>query len=281
VIPRLIPRLDIKAPHLVKGIHLEGIRVLGPPELFARRYYEEGADELLFMDVVASLYGRNSLLDIIEKTAREIFIPLAVGGGLRTLDDIRAVLRAGADKVALNTAAVRRPALIQEAVRRFGASTIVISVEAKRRPEGGWEAYTDSGRERSGLDAVAWAARAAEMGAGEIVVTSIDREGTGKGYDLELIGAVAGAVPVPVIACGGAGAPTHVVAALEAGANAAALAAMLHYGVLRDTPIPTIPRAATAIRPPSSSIQTVRLAEVRAHLAAHGFTSRPLSPSHG
>jgi cyclase len=281
VIARLIPRLDIKAPHLVKGIHLEGIRVLGPPEQFARRYYEEGADELLFMDVVASLYGRNSLLDIIERTAREIFIPLAVGGGLRTLDDIKGALRAGADKVALNTAAVRRPELIQEAVRRFGASTIVVSIEAKQRPEGGWEAYTDSGRERSGLDAVAWAARAADLGAGEIVVTSIDREGTGKGYDLELIRAVVGAVSVPVIACGGAGTPAHVVAALEGGASAAALASMLHYGVLRDTPVSPTSRAGPGVRSPARNILTVGLPEIRAHLAAQGFTSRPLSTSHG
>jgi cyclase len=283
VITRIIPRLDIKGPNLVKGIHLEGIRVLGGPALFARRYYEEGADELLFMDVVASLYGRNSLLDMIERTSREIFIPLAVGGGLRTLDDIRGVLRAGADKVSLNTAAVRRPELISEAVRRFGASTIVISIEAKRRSDGGWEAYTDSGRERTGLDAVAWATQAAELGAGEIVVTSIDREGTGKGYDLELTRAVVEAVSVPVIACGGAGTPAHVVSAFEAGASAAALASMLHYGVLHDAPDGPTPRTKFAhiARPASSRIQSVRLPELHAELAARGLISRPAPSLHG
>src|SRR6185503_14449232 len=140
---RIIPRLDIKGPNLVKGIHLEGLRVLGKPEHFARYYYENGADELIYMDAVASLYGRNSLVDIIERTSREIFIPLTVGGGLRSVDDIRTVLRAGADKVSLNTAAIRRPELIREAARAFGSSTIVVSIEAIRRPDGSYEAYTD------------------------------------------------------------------------------------------------------------------------------------------
>ena len=154
---RIIPRLDIKGPNLVKGIHLEGLRVLGKPERFARYYYESGADELIYMDVVASLYGRNSLLDIISRTSNEVFIPLAVGGGLRTIDDIKTVLRAGADKVTLNTAAINRPELISEAARRFGSSTIVISIEAIKRPDGTYEAYTDNGRESSGVDACEWA----------------------------------------------------------------------------------------------------------------------------
>ena len=181
---RIIPRLDIKGPNLVKGIHLEGLRVLGKPERYARHYYEQGADELLYMDVVASLYQRNSLLDIVTRTAREIFIPLTVGGGLRTIDDIRTVLRAGADKVSLNTAAIRDPGLIREAALRFGSSTITVSIEAIRKPDGSYEAYTDNGRERTGVDAFDWAIRAAELGAGELIVTSIDREGTGKGFDL-------------------------------------------------------------------------------------------------
>ena len=162
---RIIPRLDIKGPNLVKGIHLEGLRVLGKPERFARYYYENGADELLYMDVVASLYGRNSLFDIVAKTSGEIFIPLTVGGGLRTLDDIKAVLRAGADKVSLNTAAIKRPELIREAARHFGSSTIVVSIEAIRQPEGNYEAYTDSGRERTGVNALKWAEEAAQLGA--------------------------------------------------------------------------------------------------------------------
>lgn len=154
---RVIPRLDIKGPHLVKGIHLEGLRVLGKPDHFARTYYEQGADELLYMDVVASLYERNSLLEIIERTSREVFIPLTVGGGLRTLGDILRVLRAGADKVSLNTAAIRNPSFVREAARRFGSSTIMVSIEAIKRKTGGYEAYTDNGRESTGVDAVQWA----------------------------------------------------------------------------------------------------------------------------
>lgn len=232
---RVIPRLDIKGPNLVKGIHLEGLRVLGKPERFARDYYEHGADELLYMDVVASLYGRNSLLDIVERTSREIFIPLTVGGGLRTLDDIRAVLRAGADKVSLNTAALRRPELVREASRMFGSSTVVISIEAKQQPDGSYECYTDNGRARTGTDVFEWAGRVAELGAGEILLTSIDREGTGRGFDIDLTSRVARSVPIPVIACGGAGCMDHVVTVLKDGyADAVSLASMLHYAYIRE-----------------------------------------------
>lgn len=230
---RLVARLDIKGPNLVKGIHLEGLRVLGKPERFARLYYEQGADELLYMDVVASLYQRNSLLDFINRTSKEIFIPLTVGGGLRTLDDIRAALRAGADKVSLNTAAINNPELVREASLRFGSSTIVVSIEAIRKPDGRYEAYTDSGRERTGIDAFEWAVRAAELGAGELLVTSIDREGTGKGFDLELTRLIAETVPIPVIACGGAGTVEHIYEIITRGrADAVCLASILHYNVL-------------------------------------------------
>ncbi len=233
---RLIPRLDIKGPNLVKGIHLEGLRVLGKPERFARHYYEQGADELLFVDVVASLYGRNSLLDIIERTAREIFIPLTVAGGIRSLDDIRSVLRAGADKVALNTAAVGRPELIREASKRFGSSTIVVSIETIKRGDV-WEVYTDNGRERTGLDALDWAKRAADLGAGELLLTSVDNDGTGKGYDLELTRRISESVPIPVIACGGAGVAQHLVeAVLQGKAQAVAAASILHYNFVRSNP---------------------------------------------
>lgn len=226
---RIIPRLDVKGPNLVKGIHLEGLRVLGKPAAFARHYYEQGADELLFMDVVASLYGRNNLLSLVEETANEIFVPLVVGGGMRSIDDIRAVLRAGADKVTVNTAALRRPDFVREAAGTFGSSTIVVSIEAMKKPDGGYEAFTDNGREKTGVDAIEWAARVAELGAGEILVTSIEREGTGRGYDLELTRTVAGAVDIPVVACGGAGKPEHVVQAIAAGASAVSLASLLHY----------------------------------------------------
>ena len=231
---RIIARLDIKGPNLVKGIHLEGLRVLGKPEHFARAYYEQGADELLYMDVVASLYGRNSLLDMIARTSKEIFIPLTVGGGLRTLEDIKQVLRAGADKVSLNTAAIRHPELVREAARRFGSSTIVVSIEAIRKPDGHYEAYTDNGREPTGVDAFEWAQRAAELGAGELLVTSIDREGTGEGFDMELTRRMTEVVSVPVIACGGAGHVSHVYEVIAHGkADAICIASLLHYNAIR------------------------------------------------
>ncbi|MGA2384127.1 MAG: imidazole glycerol phosphate synthase cyclase subunit [Gemmatimonadales bacterium] len=281
MLTRIIPRLDIKGPNLVKGIHLEGLRVLGKPEHFARHYYEQGADELLFIDVVASLYERNSLLDIVERTAREIFIPLTVGGGLRTLDDIREVLRAGADKVAINTAAVRRPEFVREAVQRFGASTIVIAIEAIRRSEGAWEAYTDNGRERSGLDAVEWAASVTDLGAGELLVTSIEREGTGRGFDLELTRTIASAVPIPVIACGGAGNVDHVAEVLElARADAACVGSLLHYDyVQHHAPQgefrPEINLAHLHARRGFEKIQSVGLAQLKRELEGRGIHSRP------
>jgi len=231
---RIIPRLDIKGPNLVKGIHLEGLRVLGKPEFAARCYYEDGADELIYMDIVASLYGRNSLADIIKKTSKEIFIPLTVGGGLRTVDDICNTLRAGADKVSLNTAAINNPELIREASRRFGTSAILISIEAIKKPDGTYEAYTDNGREKTGVDALQWAIRAAELGAGEIMVTSIDLEGTGKGFDIELTRKIAESVPVPVIACGGAGSKEHIYDAIcEGKADAISVASILHYNFIK------------------------------------------------
>ena len=268
---RIIPRLDIKNATLVKGIHLEGLRVLGKPEEFARRYYEEGADELLYMDIVASLYQRNSLLDIVERTSREIFIPLTVGGGLRSLDDIKAVLRAGADKVSLNTAAIADPELVRRAAERFGSSTIVVSVEAKRRPDGNYEAYTDCGRERTGKDAIAWALQAAELGAGEILVTSIDNEGTGTGFDVELTAAIASRVDIPVIACGGAGSVEHVAQAAQAGkASAVCVASLLHYEHLKRVP------AAGAAKT-FSRIKDASLATLKNHLAGAGVPCRPAS----
>jgi len=226
---RVIPRLDIKAPNLVKGIHLEGLRVMGDPADHALQYYADGADELIYMDIVASLYQRNNLTDLVARTSRDLFIPLTVGGGIRTVDDINGLLRAGADKVAINTAAIHRPELLAEASRMFGAQCIVVSVEAKRRPTGGWEAYTDNGRERTHLDALDWIRLAVELGAGEVLLTSVDAEGTRKGFDLELISAVAPLIGVPLIASGGAGSIDDLAAALAAGADAIAVASLLHY----------------------------------------------------
>ena len=233
MVVRVIPRLDIKGPNLVKGMHLEGLRVLGKPERFAQHYYDTGADELIYMDTVASLYQRNSLLNIVERTASHIFIPLTVGGGVRTIEDIRAVLRAGADKVAINTAAIQSPELVREASWLFGSSTIVISIEAIRKPDGTYEAFTVCGRESTGVDALEWAVEAEHLGAGELLITSINQEGTGKGFDLDLTRQISEAVSIPVIAAGGAGNPDHVCEVVDDGkADAVCVASILHYGSL-------------------------------------------------
>lgn len=229
---RLIARLDVKAPNLIKGIHLEGVRVVGEPHVFARRYSEAGIDEIIYMDAVASLYGRNSLTDLVRQTAADVFIPMTVGGGLRSVEDVRAMLHAGADKVAINTAAVARPELISEVAEQFGSQCMVLSVEAKRRP-GGWEVYTDGGREHSGRDVIDWVKQASSLGIGEILLTSIDQEGTKRGYDVELTRAVCDAVSVPVIASGGMGTTQHLVDVVEKGhADAVAMAHVLHYNTL-------------------------------------------------
>ena len=226
---RLIARLDIKGENLIKGVHLEGLRVIGNPQEYARRYYEQGADEIIYMDIVASLYGRSKLVDIVRRTAHDVFVPLTVGGGVRSVEDVRDLLRAGADKVAINTAAVHRPELITEVSRRFGSQCMVLSIEAKQQSPGQWEVYTDCGREKSGLDSVEWAKRGVEMGAGEILVTSIDCEGTRKGFDTALVQAISDAVNVPVIASGGFGQQSHLASAVNAGADAIAFADALHY----------------------------------------------------
>lgn len=234
---RLIPRLDIKGPNVIKGINLEGLRVIGDPQSFARQYYEDGADELLYVDVVASLYGRNSLHDIVKRTVQDVFVPLTVTGGLRSVDDVREVLRAGADKVGINTAATKRPELIREVAHKFGSQCMVLSIEAKKVAPGRWEAYSDNGREPTGFDVVEWAQRGVELGAGEILLTSVDREGTRHGFETELIHAVSTAVSVPVIASGGMGQPRDaVVAIIDGRADAVAMADILHYkrGTLAD-----------------------------------------------
>lgn len=202
---RIIPRLDIKGPNLVKGIHLEGLRVLGKPEDFAYRYYLDGADELIYMDVGASLYGRNNLLEVVRRTAKQIFIPLTVGGGIRSVDDIKDVLRAGADKVAINTAAIKDPGLIKEGAKIFGSQCIVVSIEARKIGNGVYEALTDNGRQSTGVDVFKWARMVSDLGAGEILITSVEQEGSGKGYDIELISKISDSVSIPVIAHGGAG----------------------------------------------------------------------------
>jgi cyclase len=241
---RIIPRLDIKGPNLIKGIRLEGLRVMGDPQEFAIRYYEAGADELVYMDIVASLYGRNNLSDIISRAADRVFIPITVGGGIRSADDARHILRSGADKVAVNTAAIARPELITEISRRFGSQAMVLSIEAKQVAPGKWEAYTDNGRERTGLDVVEWVQRAVDLGAGEVLLTSVDREGTRKGYETDLIRAVSEKVSVPIIASGGMGTIDDFIAAAKDGrADAVSMADVLHYGRLT---LPEIREAARA-----------------------------------
>ena len=230
---RLIARLDIKGPNLIKGVHLEGLRVIGDPNLYARKYYAAGVDEILYMDIVASLYRRNNLADVVRRTVKDVFVPITVGGGIRSVDDAREILRSGADKVAVNTAATERPQLIAELSQRFGCQCIVLSIEAMRRDGDGWEADTDNGREHTGLDVVEWAARGAQLGAGEILITSVDQEGTRKGFDIPLIKAVSQAVSVPVIASGGMGKTEHgAQAARDGNASAVAMADVLHYGRL-------------------------------------------------
>ncbi|MBH11264.1 MAG: imidazole glycerol phosphate synthase subunit HisF [Candidatus Marinimicrobia bacterium] len=230
---RIIPRLDIKGPNLVKGIHLEGLRVLGKPDEFAKIYYDQGADELIYQDAVASLYQRNSLTEMITKTAENIFIPLTVGGGIRSLEDINTVLRAGADKVSINTAAINNPDFINEASRAFGSSTIVVAIEAIRNLDKSYLAYTDNGREHTGLEVIEWAKQAEDRGAGEILITSIDCEGTGKGFDFNLVRAISESVNIPIIAHGGAGDTKDISRVINnSGADAVAISSMLHYATI-------------------------------------------------
>jgi imidazole glycerol-phosphate synthase subunit HisF len=227
---RLIARLDIKGPNLIKGIHLEGLRVIGSPNEHALRYYAQGADELIYMDCVASLYGRNNLRDIVEGAARDVFIPMTVGGGIRSVADATELLRCGADKVAVNTAAVANPALISDIAQQFGSQCVVLSIEAKQIGSGRWEVYTDGGREKTGLDVVEWVKRGVALGAGEILLTSVDREGTRRGFDIDLVRSVTAEVSVPVIASGGMGKPEDLVSvAQQAEADAVAMADILHY----------------------------------------------------
>jgi cyclase len=232
---RIIPCLDVKGGRVVKGVRFLELRDAGDPVEIAERYDAEGADELTFLDITASHEERPIILDVVARTAERIFMPLTVGGGVRTLDDVRALLRAGADKVSINTAAVARPAFVAEAAERFGTQCVVVAIDARRRvaddPSRGWEVFTHGGRTPTGLDAVEWAARMEDGGAGEILLTSMDRDGTKLGYDLELTRAVVDRVGIPVIASGGAGSLDDLVAGLErGGASAALVASLFHYG---------------------------------------------------
>jgi cyclase len=235
---RIIPCLDVTGGRVVKGVNFVELRDAGDPVEIAARYNEQGADELTFLDITATSDGRDLILPIIEAVASQVFIPLTVGGGVRTVADVRRLLNAGADKVSFNSAAVARPEVIREASDKYGAQCIVVAIDAKRRHDDdlaargpGWDVYTHGGRKNTGLDAVAWARRMAELGAGEILLTSMDRDGTKIGFDLELTRAVADAVPVPVIASGGVGALEHLSEGIRiGGADAVLAASIFHYG---------------------------------------------------
>jgi imidazole glycerol-phosphate synthase subunit HisF len=255
---RVIPCLDVDAGRVVKGVQFVDLVDAGDPVELAARYDAEGADELVFLDITASAHGRDTMVDVVARTAEEVFIPLTVGGGVRSPDDARRLLRAGADKVALNTAAVAEPALVSAIAAEFGAQCVVVAIDARRRPDAAadrrstWEVFTHGGRTPTGLDAVAWAARCAASGAGEILLTSMDRDGTRDGFDLELTRAVVGAVPVPVVASGGVGTLDHLVeGAVDGGADAVLAASIFHR-------------------------REYSVAQAKAHMAANGVVVRPV-----
>ncbi len=251
---RIVPCLDVDAGRVVKGTSFVDLRDAGDPVELARRYDEEGADELVFLDITASSDGRSTMVEVVERTAEQVFIPLTVGGGVRTMEDATRLLRAGADKVAVNSAALARPALVAELAEVFGSQCVVVAIDAKRRPGGvGFEVHTHGGRRPTGMDALEWAVEAARLGAGELLVTSMDRDGTEAGYDLELTGAIAESVNVPVVASGGVGSLEHLAEGAErAGADALLAASIFHYG-------------------------RYTIAEAKAFLAGRGVTVRPIA----
>jgi cyclase len=225
---RIIARLDVKPPNLVKGVHLEGFRKIGDPAVFATKYYLEGADEINYQDIVASLYERNNISELVSKTAEGVFIPISVGGGIRTVEDAKKLLRSGADKVCVNTAAIKNPKIIEEIANMFGKQAVVLGVEAKKL-NNNWTVMTDNGREHTNKDAVNWVEEASAFGIGEILLTSIDNEGTMKGFDLELIESVLSVTECPVIAHGGAGQISDILSVAKCGASGVAIASVLHY----------------------------------------------------
>ncbi len=234
---RVIPCLDVDAGRVVKGVHFRGLRDAGDPVELARRYDAEGADEITFLDVSASSSARETTFDVVDRTAQEVFVPLTVGGGVRSVEDVDKLLRAGADKVGVNTAAIARPELVSEIAERFGSQVLVLSVDARRVVDGpptpsGYEVTTHGGRRGTGIDAVGWARRAVELGAGEVLLNSMDADGTTGGFDLEMLATVRDAVSVPLIASGGAGTPEHFLEAVRAGADAVLAASVFHFGTL-------------------------------------------------
>lgn len=247
---RIAARLDVKSPNVVKGIQLEGLRVVGQPARLAENYYLDGADEIIYQDVVASLYGRSSILEMVSGTATQTFVPLTVGGGLRSVEDVREALVHGADRVALNTVLFDEPRLVSEIARIFGSQCLSLSVEAKNNGNKSWECLTNCGRDRSGVDVMAWVEQCCGLGAGEIILTSVDKDGMRSGFDLDLLGEVRKRVDVPVMIHGGGWTVEHVLEAWECGASGVVLASALHYGNLS-------------------------ISELKVELAAHGVPVRP------
>ncbi|MCO4781858.1 MAG: imidazole glycerol phosphate synthase subunit HisF [Candidatus Cloacimonetes bacterium] len=226
---RVIAKLEVKPPNLVKGIQLEGLRKLGNPNDFAVKYYKQGIDEIIYEDQIASLLGRNGILDIIEKTTDNVFVPITVGGGIQSVENVSDALRAGADKISINSAAIQNPSILKDIAKRFGSQCLILSIQAKKQTNS-WEPYYDCGREHSGLDAIEWAKLGEQLGVGEILLTSIDQDGTKKGFDIELIRKVTDSVSIPVIASGGMGSCDDIFQAISKGkADAVAIAHVLHY----------------------------------------------------
>lgn len=248
---RVIARLDIKGPNVVKPVQTEALRIVGDPKKLAHKYYKGGADEIVYMDIVASLYGRNIDYELLKSTTEGIFIPFTIGGGIRSIHDINNALRAGADKVAINTYAISNPKFLKEAVKIFGAQCIVVAIDAKRQGNKHWEPYTDGGREKTQKDLIEWAKVAIDMGIGELIISSIDQEGTMEGYDLELIRRISDFSPIPVIAHAGAGKIEHILDAVNAGADAVSASSIFHY-------------------------KEVKIAEVKKYLAKRGLKMRLL-----
>ena len=227
---RIIPRLDIKGPDLVKGIHLEGLRVLGDPADFSEHYFKNGADEIYYQDVVASLYQRNSIYDLLSKVAKKVFIPLTAGGGIRTIEDIRKILNAGADRVSINTGAVNNKNFLTEAVNVFGSSTIVVAIEFSKTKNNKYMVFTDNGRQETGLNAIDWFLEAQELGAGEICLTSIDKEGTGEGFDIDFLNIIKNKIKIPILVHGGLKTPSDLTNVLKlCHVNGFLISSMLHY----------------------------------------------------
>tara|TARA_Y100000590_G_C15747811_1_gene1022876 strand:- start:1943 stop:2695 length:753 start_codon:yes stop_codon:yes gene_type:complete len=231
---RLIARLDIKNSNLIKPIHLEGLRIVGDPNFYAKKYYEDGVDELIFMDCVATLYGRNNLSNIIKDATKDVFVPITVGGGIRTLKDVKNILNCGADKVAVNTAAVKNPNFISEIANSIGSQSLVLSIEAKKKSDNDWEVYTSNGRDPTGLKVYDWIKKATKLGVGEILLTSVDNEGTKKGFDVELMSMASKITDVPIIASGGLGKIEHLKDVINFGkVDAAAVADAIHYNRIK------------------------------------------------